>query len=233
MPPSGTVRLVIYPAEHKNAKGVTVGHIYVNDGDESFEVAGGRSGSSTIEPGGHRAGITPPGRYVLDHAEQHTTRNWPGSVVPWGAKLRERNDVVEYQVGNNWRAASGPQGAVTTALVLWHHRSGKHVTIDVAGRQARQMFYDEDGKLTAEWLQNDFGKWSWNMKRNGVRTAYYIHTTPDDEEATRLKKPFELAYSHGCLHIRPRERDEMMRKRYLAADVPVEVKRYDERKRFF
>jgi hypothetical protein len=95
------------------------------------------------------------------------------------------------------------------------------------------MFYDQDGKLMTEWLQNDFGKWSWNMRRNGVRTAYYIHTVPDDEEATRLSLPFELSYSHGCLHIRPQERDEMMRKHYLAAGVEVEVKRYDERRQAY
>src|SRR6266478_6731085 len=156
----GKVRLVIYPAEGKNSKGVTVGHIYVDGGPEAFEVTGGLA-KSGLEPGGHRSGITPPGRYVLDHAEHHTTRNWPASVVPWGAKLRERNEIVEYEMGGAWRAASGPHGSVTFANVIWYHRSRKHITVDSASRRARQMFYDENGELMSEWLWNDFGQWSW------------------------------------------------------------------------
>lgn len=231
---SKKTKLVVYPAETTNREGTIIGHIYVNDGSEAFEVAAGEPGSHEAEPGGHRAEITPPGQYVLDQAEHHTTRNWPGSVVPWGARIRERNEIIEYELGGTWRAASGPHGAVTSAIVLWNHRSAKHITVGIASRQAREMFYSQDdGKLMSEWLENDFGKWSWNMKRNGVRTPYFIHTTPADELATRSGKPFELKYSHGCLHIRPNNRVKMVEKHYLAAGIEVEVKRYDERKRTY
>jgi hypothetical protein len=231
MPPRhGPARVVVYPAEGKNSRGVTTGHVYIDGSDDRYEVAGGPPNPGPIEPGGHRPSVTPAGQYVLDRPEHHTTQNWPRSVVPFGAKLRERDLVVEYELGGHWKLASGPSGAVTRALLTWYHKSGRHLTPAVAGRLAREMFYDSDGKLMATWQQNDFGKWSWNLKRNGVRTVYFIHTTPDDEEATAQSLPFELSQSHGCLHIRPRDRDEMVRKRYLIQGTMVEVKKYNERR---
>ncbi|HET6149858.1 MAG TPA: hypothetical protein VFH68_20125 [Polyangia bacterium] len=130
-------------------------------------------------------------------------------------------------MAKHWRAASGPAGAVTASLVTWYHKSGKHVTVSRASMLARQMFYDSDGKLVTEWRKNDFGKWSWNMKRNGVRTVYCIHTTPEDEATTGS---FELSQSHGCLHIRPKDRDVMVDKRYLVRGTEVEVMPYNKRR---
>jgi hypothetical protein len=224
--PGERVRLVVFPGEGKNRKGVTVGHIYVKPGNDVFEVAGGPVGGGASEMGGHTVDATPTGTYVLDHAEHHVTSNWPSSVVPWGAPIRERDEVVEYQVGGRWVAASGPKGSVTAAIILWRHRSGGHVTVPIAGRLARELFYDADGHLVGEWKANDFGRWSWNLKRKGVRTPYFIHTTPPDERATEMNQPFELSASHGCLHIRPRDRDRMIERGYLRAGTEVEVARY-------
>ena len=85
------------------------------------------------------------------------------------------------------------------------------------------------GTLKPSWDLNDFGKWSWNLLKHGARTAYYIHTTPDDERATAAHKGFLLSQSHGCIHIRPLDRDDMMKKGYLHSGREVEVKHYGEK----
>jgi hypothetical protein len=36
-----------------------------------------------------------------------------------------------------------------------------------------------------------------------------------------------LDQSHGCIHISPHDRDAMIRERYLAAGVELEVRGYD------
>lgn len=87
-------RLVVFPGEGTNAIGATVGHIYVMVGGvlkQTYPVAGGPppGHGRTGEEGGHSAGATPPGLYVLGYKEHHTTQNWPSSVVPFGAVLRE------------------------------------------------------------------------------------------------------------------------------------------------
>jgi hypothetical protein len=222
------VILCVYPGESRNGLGQLVGHIYVNDGPERFDVAGGPPTSSPIvDMGGHTATRTPPGRYVLDQAEHHTTQGWPNSVVPWGARLREVAEIVQFELNGRWVDASGPKGRVTSALLIYFIKSKRPISPGSASRRARQMFYDDAGVPMTRWSRNDFGNWSWNMKQNGRRTAFFIHTTPQDEAAGN--KSFELQQSHGCLHIRPKDRDSMVRKGYLAAGISVVVKPYTER----
>jgi lipoprotein-anchoring transpeptidase ErfK/SrfK len=105
--------------------------------------------------------------------------------------------------------------------------SGRHVGLMTADELARKMFFDGPSLITT-WNKNDFGKWSWNLKNNGHRTPYFIHTTPDDEAATAAGKSFELVQSHGCVHLRPRDRDEMMAVGALKAGREVQVMRYGQ-----
>jgi lipoprotein-anchoring transpeptidase ErfK/SrfK len=84
------------------------------------------------------------------------------------------------------------------------------------------------GQLVKVWERNDFGKWAFNVRRGGRRTPYYIHTTPEDEYATAHGLAFSLAQSHGCIHIRPADRDTMITEGYLAAGTRIEVKGYKE-----
>lgn len=41
--------------------------------------------------------------------------------------------------------------------------------------------------------------------------------------------PLSLGNSHGCIHIRPSHRDEMMKKGYLKAGIEIEVKPYGQK----
>jgi hypothetical protein len=221
-------RIVIYPGEATNAKGTVVGHLYVFSSErvKRYDAVGGPPpGKGYKDGGGHSAGVTPAGHYILDHAEHHSTKNWPQSVVPWGAPIRDNNGIIEYQVRGAWKPASGRLGEVTHAIQLFARRSGKTIGLMQADEVARDMFFS-NGVLIPFWNKNDFGNWSWNLKKAGHRTAYYIHTTPDDEAATAAGKAFELVQSHGCVHLRPLDRDEMIMNKALKAGVEVEVKPY-------
>ncbi len=219
--------LVVYPGESRNRVGQAVGHIYVNDGPERFDVAGGPPTAQPIaDEGGHTATRTPPGRYLLDQAEHHTTSGWPDSVVPWGARIREVDSVVQYELDGKWVDASGPNGRVTRAWVLFYTRSRRPVTVAIASRHARQSFYDRAGHLMSRWVLNDFGNWSWNLRSGRLRTAFFIHTTPKDEATT---DNVDLVQSHGCLHIKPRDRNVMVLRGYLSPGTVVIVKTYEER----
>ncbi|MDR3618401.1 MAG: hypothetical protein P4L85_03550 [Paludisphaera borealis] len=224
------IKLVIFPGERKNGVGTTVGHIYVIGGKgESYDMAGGPPpGKGSTGPGGHSAGVTPAGQYVLGRQEHHTTQNWPMSVIPWGATLREHGGEIQYQIGSHWLDATGTHGKVTQAAVLWVKRSGSQLPFAQIVKEVRALpqFRLPGGSLKSSWDLNDFGKWSWNLLKNGGRSAYYIHTTPDDESATATHKTFLLSQSHGCIHIRPSDRDDMTSKGYLKAGVEVQVKPY-------
>ena len=224
---AGLPKIVIYPGEGKNAKGITVGTLQILNGQgETYEVAAGPPpGKSQNGEGGHTAAFTPPGEYVLGSPEHHITANWPSSVVPWGAAIRESNGVIEYQVGSLWKPATGEKGAVTSSVLLWHQRSNEPITLDDASKEARTLFF-EHHRLVTTWLKNDFGNWSWNLKRAGHRTPFYIHTTPEAEYAATNNLSYEMQQSHGCIHIRPADRDEMRSRGYLHQGIKVEIIKY-------
>lgn len=225
---SNKVKLVIYPGE-ETKENVTVGRIYVvNGGGESYDIAGGPPTRRLLDDW-PPAVPTPAGHYVLGNQEHHVSLFWPNSVVPWGVIVRQRNNVIEYQSGNRWIAASGSTGKVTKAILLGCARDKKPCSVKTASRMAFDAFFDDYGRLISPWAQNDFGPWAWNLKRHGRWTPYYIHTTPKNEAATMAGNAIHLVQSHGCIHIRPSDRDEMMQKGYLRGGVEVQVMSYGQK----
>lgn len=228
------LRLVFYPGDRGVKNGTTLGTIYVvGGGGEQYEACGGPPpGSGYADRGGHTADETPAGIYVLDYKEHHTTMNWPMSVIPWGAPLRLEGGELEYQVKGKWIRATGPDGTVTKASLLFAQRTHRRALSEAEKAEVvtstRDYMIEAVGPLPAIYQLNDFGEWAFNLTRGGSRTAYYVHTTPDDERATREGRPFELTQSHGCVHVRPADRAEMMQKGYLKKGVTFEVRRYDE-----
>jgi hypothetical protein len=235
--PEPKVTLYLYPGETEK-NGVTFGKIYVVGGaGESYEITGGPPpGQGSADAGGHYAGSTPRGTFVLDDQEHHMTLNWPMSSIPWGAKLEERDDGIVYYsiVEGKWVAVTGPKGTLTKASARHWDKSTREEREELGPSRKEWVndtsdLYDEKGVLKSTWRQNDFGEWSWNLKRNGSRSAYYLHTTPDDEASFAAGKRAELTNSHGCVHLQPAERNEMMAKGYLRAGVKVIIKPYGEK----
>jgi hypothetical protein len=231
---AATVKLYLYPGESTRLDGTTTGHIYVVGGKgESYEIAAGPAvSSSEVGPGGHSVGVTPAGTYTLGAQAHHTTPNWPMSSIPWGAKLEEKADGLVYYsiVPGKWVAVTGPDGVFTKSLGQFFDQT----PAELRARVRREDYVSQtgslyaDGKLISPWTKNDFGEWSWDLERNGERSPYYIHTTPGDEARYRAGKSSDLANSHGCVHIHPKDRDEMMAKGYLSAGVEVIVKPYGQ-----
>lgn len=240
------LQLVFFPGEANEGDRVA-GHIYAYLKGKmvaSIEACGGPPpGQEEDGPGGHSAGATPWGNYVLGYLEHHTTQNWPMSAVPWGAKLRENaKKEIEFSKddGKTWLPATGPKGATTLAYNLFDERTEASAARlqkraprpltqaqkDENNAAARRIFYDAPGQLKKEYDLNDFGKWSWNLMQNGSRTQYYVHTTPDDEHATAAGRAFKLSNSHGCVHIKPADREAWREKGYLKAGNPFFVAHY-------
>ncbi len=232
---AANVKLYLYPGESTRG-GTTIGHIYVVGGKgESYEIAAGPpDASSEVGAGGHSAGVTPAGTYTLGAQEHHTTLGWPNSSIPWGATLEKKDDDhVYYSITpGKWVQVTGPGGVLTKSLGQFWDNTPSASPLRGIRREdfvnQTSSLYGADGKLVSPWTQNDFGEWSWNLTRNGARTPYYVHTTPDDEERYRAGASSALFNSHGCVHLHPKDRDEMMAKGYLSAGVEVIVKPYGQ-----
>lgn len=229
------IELVIFPGESRRDDGTFMGTIYVLGANgEHYPMAGGPR-KKHKDRGGHSAGPTPAGHYILDYAEHHTSGGWPASVIPWGAPLREAGKEVEYYADGHWIPATGPNGRVVAAaraFVARDHRKFSHAELDAAVR-SEYLYTGPNNSLPKEYRLNDFGKWSWNLKKHGRRTVYYIHTTPANEDQQAARESGQAAslvleQSHGCIHILPSDRDEMMRKGFLFHGRRVEIRSYRE-----
>jgi len=225
------VRLVFFPGE-RMAGGTTEGTIYVVGGHgENVKAAGGPP-VGYGDRGGHTAEPTPAGNYVLGPRIHVIAPSWPMSAIPWGAALRINADgEAEFEASpGKWRLATGPKGVVTQAQMSFLQRDKLRPKLADVVAQVRGIFINPaTGKLwAATWEHNDFGRWGWNLLRNGQRTPYFMHTTPDDERASAQGKAVFLANSHGCIHLVPKERDRLMSAGYLKQGVPFEVRPYTE-----
>jgi hypothetical protein len=228
------VRLVFFPGE-RNADSRLLGTIYVVGGEgEAIPAAGGPAvAGKSPKDGGHSFGPTPAGHYILGPKQHVIAPSWTTSAIPWGATLRLNADgEVEYQDDSGrggWHLVTGPRGVLTRAHLNFQRRNSEHITVAEAVTTIRNALVDPvTNKLrVTTWDLNDFGRWGWNLRRNGHSTVYFLHTTPKDEK-TPAREAVSLVNSHGCVHVRPVDRDKFIEKGYLKEGVEIEVRPYTE-----
>lgn len=197
----------------KDAAPTGGGLIYVVIGDNVVDVIDARGGPPfSLASGSHSADPSKPGRYRLGEGKAHRTDNWIHSQIPWGAALRDHNGEIQFRAENRgrkarWAYATGPKSALTYPI-------------------PREDFYDDDGALHATWRFNDFGARAWRLRGS---PGLLIHTTPGLERASALGVDPSLPTSHGCLHVKPSQRDRLVERGYLRRGVTVVIKRYRDR----
>ncbi len=192
------------------------GSIYVRIGRSIVACYRGRGGppSTLIDDAKHVAVVTKPGTYRLGPAHAHVTSNWYFSQIPWGTEIRPNGGGYQYRWPgrSEWAwATSNPATTLKEPFDDTDFEGLPEVT--------------RDGVTYMIWNKSDFGPIAWNL----VPSDLYVHTTPDTEAGTRppgLAR--SLSCSHGCIHIDPRERDEMMKRGFLGADIQFIVRRWDE-----
>jgi hypothetical protein len=179
----------------------------------------------------------PPGDYVLSATIRYTTPNWPDSCVPWGAQIREApNGEVQYDSGAGWQYATGsPKAAMNVAFrSYWARMGNPPLSESELNEEAKRQFAvnpkrPREGLVTV-WQRNDFGQWAFALLKDGKKTGFFIHTTPRDE-LTPKGTPIQLGSSHGCIHMRPVDRNEAKEKKYLDRGVILHVTDFDTKGR--
>ncbi|HVY44244.1 MAG TPA: hypothetical protein VHB21_00135, partial [Minicystis sp.] len=149
----------------------------------------------------HLAEPTKPGVYHLGFPHARVTSSWYNSQIQWGAEIRRFDGGVQYRTrGGAWRWATPHEGIQLKRPFVESDFDDLPVV-------------ERDGGVRWVWNKNDFGPIAWNL----APSVLYLHTTPDAETATEAV--FPLIVSHGCVHVVPRERDEMMVRGYLRQGV--------------
>jgi len=173
---------------------------------------------------GYSAGPTDEGSYIMAGAwKQSKSKLYPAwSTLAWGTPLRENTDgSISVYVDGKWQP-------------LFNFTK---VTRD----EIKEMYYQLYGKseIPKTWVFNDFGHlttYYFKDKNNNKKLdkgerieSELIHTTPPDEANTALGIKVELSESHGCVHVKPRDIDEMVARGYIAKGNAFVVHSYSEK----
>jgi hypothetical protein len=187
--------------------------------------------------GKHYAGLTTAGKFKLHHSGKHVSNTWSFSKIKWGVPIKESasdRDVLFEDPPGRWHSVrkrlmgDGPS-AQKTDIIAGLLQLYEHIAPNCSA------------KLPNTWVFNDFGHITWYMVRAdhthqlpGSQPKIhneFIHTTQRNEYQTSHHRRVILEYSHGCIHVKPRDIDEMARKGYLKAGNWFIVHRYNERPR--
>ena len=194
-----------------------------------FPARGGPEKS--IKPPGERYTRTPttPGRYVIAFIApflSHRYRYWSG--ITWGTKMRLEKNVVQVFLNGKWinlSKANSDRAGMSEDAIKKEVEEYYNKTLKLSGFPDKWVFGDF-GHTTIQYfkdLNNDF---MLNGKEHIMGDM--IHTTPPDEAATFLDRHFDLAQSHGCVHVRPNDIDIMIHAGFAGKGQVVEVHDYSE-----
>lgn len=190
-----------------------------------FPAVGGPK-TSGMGSDGFEQGPTDKGTYMIAYCNKHTSNRYKTwSKVTWGTPLKEERGTLYVNVRDDkgdkrWKKLSEFSSA-TRADVLKYHE-------DLYGKKA----------IPDKWVFNDFGHMTCyyfkdvndNKKKDKRERVYgeFIHTTPVNEAETAKSKPVILTESHGCVHVKPKDIDVMIKKGYIKRNNKFIVHDYAE-----
>ncbi|WDF53946.1 hypothetical protein [Mucilaginibacter sp. KACC 22063] len=199
---------------------------------------------------------TDSGRFVIHTIEKHISklRYFWFSAIPWGAGLRNINDVIYVDVNNNNHWVK-----LTSIVPQWINQKNHYTEKNVADELKRQWYslnippdkssaIMDNRELPDKWLFSDFGhisvKYFKDFNHDGIMNGKesvmndFIHTTPDNEAVTSYnlrrtasQRPFPvtLPESHGCIHVKPTDIDIMIGAGYLKKGQGIVVHNYADK----
>jgi L,D-transpeptidase catalytic domain len=169
---------------------------------------------------------TTPGNYVIYSVATYRTKTWPFSRITWGTsiKLSSDGEKVLYKTGD----LSQPWKPITDLI--------REATPDAIRGYYYQLYGEY--KVPDRWVFNDFGVKAIRYfqdpnhnkrldKKEGL-SGEMIHTTPDNEAETTLGKEVKLESSHGCIHLKPLDRDKLEKAGAFTKGTDLTIHKYDE-----
>lgn len=191
---------------------------------KEYDAVGGPATSSKDRQGNEQ-GPTENGTYVVAGAWPHQGsalyKDW--STIPWGAPLREEPDgSISVKMKGKWQPTSKFSRVSRADIIDEYFRLyGKNEVpkkwvFNDFGHVAVFMFKDTNGNLKID-------------KKLGEKIhPEFMHTTPPDEATEARGGTAILTESHGCIHVKPSDIDEMLAKGYIKPKRTLVVHSYSE-----
>jgi|GEM_PF-1650619 len=174
---------------------------------------------------------TPAGEYRLKDPEPYITPTWANSRIKWGTPIKP-SPVDPTDV---WYLQSVKQGRENWASVKRDFGMTRNEILDAYA----EITQKPTSQLPAQWLLNDFGplavRFYEDKNRNGRQdlpversSGAMFHTTPQNEAETRSGVPPKLESSHGCIHLKPRDRDTLVGIGAFKSGIKLIIHSYSE-----
>ncbi|WP_417362074.1 L,D-transpeptidase family protein [Gallaecimonas pentaromativorans] len=167
-----------------------------------------------------------PGKYIIEKVEAYRTPTWRYSKLAWGTKLKPtpgKTDVWYQLKSGKWGSLNQLFGLNDTQSLV---------------KSLNKQYYGKS-EIPATWLFNDFGplaiRWFKDINGNGILdgketlSGQMFHTTPENEAEKETGNPVRLVHSHGCIHLKPNDRDRMMAIGAFKKGTIFTVHKYHER----
>ncbi len=217
-------------------------------GNKVKAIAEAWGGPATKQPRGPTermaAGPTTAGEFVIDGLETYRTDSWNMSKIAWGTPIRaSRTDTrkLEYlSPSGKWR----PSTSTYTEEVHEINRRPRKITrlLSVNDVMRLNRFLRDSHDFPETWLFSDFGpvavRYYRDKNRNRRRDANeplsgeMIHTTQVNEgesyQARGDSSKVFLFDSHGCIHIKPADRDTLIKAGAFKKGMTLVIHPYSE-----
>ena len=189
-----------------------------------FEAVGGPSVLQNSSDG-YFAGPTDAGFYRMARCGRHSSPSYPDwSTIRWGSEIKEESGEIKVMHDGKWQLLKKLSPRMTKEALIQRN-------LELYGKR----------ELPKRWLFNDFGHITCYFFRDKNRNRQldknlgekihteYFHSTPVDEAATAAGKPVTLTESHGCIHLKPNDIDEMIKRGYFNAGNLLVVHGYKQK----
>jgi hypothetical protein len=208
--------LHFYPGEHLLVA-VRGGEVIA-----TFEAMGGPD--AEVQSPIMNAGPTDEGDFVFQAAAAYRTNTWAWSRLAWGTKLIDKGSDIWYEL------PSGQYGSLQKDTGLQRSEIiDQHLALYGVAAVPKTWVFNDFGPLAVRYFRDLNG----NRKLDGNERleGEMIHTTPQDEAATARGLTVTLAQSHGCVHVKPADRDTMIKMGILSSGNSFVVHGYSEKHR--
>jgi hypothetical protein len=173
------------------------------------------------------AGPTDAGDFVIDSVAPYATRTWTWSKIKWGVPLKvSGSDVFFERSPGKWKKTTAVDRVLTHEAIV-----ARHLQVWGAARVPDRWVFNDFGPLAIRYFRD--------KDKDGKRdpdeplSGEMFHTTPENEAESAQGKRLKMTESHGCIHLKPLDRDDLMKAGAFTRGTPLKVYDYRVRVTFF
>jgi hypothetical protein len=188
---------------------------------------------------GNMADPTREGRYVIHSIDKYISnlygKDWSG--IKWGTPMRLKNDIVQINLSGKWVDLSKYD-----RISHWYYGTTTIAQYEALIKKTVEAYHKKlygVEKVPDSWIFNDFGHKSIRYFKDLNSNFLFdqgkedlmsdlLHTTPVDEANIKQGKPVLLSTSHGCIHVRPDDLDEIIQKGFVKKGQVICIHSYTE-----